>query len=39
MLDAEHPVIDVPLFLKLTVPNAPAAVAPLDLIVALKVTV
>ena len=39
MLDVEHPVIAVPLFLKLTVPYAPVAVAPLDLIVALKVTV
>ena len=39
MVDVAQPVIDVPLFLKLTVPMAPVAVAPPSLIVAERVTV
>jgi hypothetical protein len=37
--DVAQPVIDVPLFLKLTVPIAPVAVAPPSLMVAERVTV
>ena len=39
IVDVAQPVIDVPLFLKLTVPVAPVAVAPPSLMVAERVTV